>query len=53
VAHRPAELNGKKLLIDFVHSYAFIDASDPRLVHGFDHVHLDLGYFGTKGLSYA
>jgi len=23
------------------------------LFHGFDHVHLDLGYYGTKGLSSA
>jgi len=23
------------------------------LLHGFDHVHLDLGYFSTKGLQSA
>jgi len=23
------------------------------LLHGFDHDHLDFGYLGTKGLSYA
>jgi hypothetical protein len=23
------------------------------LLHGFDHVHLNLGFFGTKGLSSA
>jgi hypothetical protein len=36
-----------------VYSGAFADASDRALLHGFDHVYLDLDYFGTKGLPSA
>ena len=44
-AHCSAAVLGQKLLILCTRTCA--------LLHGFDHVHLDLGYFGTKGISSA
>jgi hypothetical protein len=51
-AHRPAAVIGKKLLI-LCTRMPLLMLQTCALLHGLDHVHLDLGYFGTKGLSSA
>lgn len=49
-AHRRAELVGKKLLI-LCTRVPTLFLQTRALLHGFNHVHLNLGYFGTMGLS--
>jgi hypothetical protein len=51
-AHHPAAVIGKKLLI-LCTRMPLLTLQTCALLHGLDHVHLDLGYFGTKGLSSA
>jgi hypothetical protein len=45
-----AAVLGKKLLI-FCTRVPLLTLRICALLHGFNHVHLDLGYFSTKGLS--
>jgi len=51
-ARRPAAVIGKKLLILCIWAPSLM-LRIRALLHGFDHVHLDLGYFSTKGLQSA
>ena len=48
----PVAVIGKKLLILCTHMPS-LTVRIRALLHGFDYVHLDLGYFGTKSLSSA
>jgi hypothetical protein len=51
-ARRPAAVIGKKLLI-LCTRMPLLTLRTCALLHSLDHVHLDLLYFGTKGLSSA
>jgi len=50
--YRPAELIDKKLLILCTRVPTLMIRTH-ALRHGFDHIHLHLGYFGLRGLSSA
>jgi hypothetical protein len=52
VAHRPAAVISKKLVILYIRAPSLMLWA-LALLHVLDHVHLDLGNFGTKGLSSA
>ena len=48
LVYRPADLIDKKLLI-LCNGVPSLMLRTRALLHGFDHVHLDLGYFGLRG----
>jgi hypothetical protein len=51
ICRSPSCCCSRQEAVDLVYPGASTTLRNCALFHGFDHIHLNLGYFGTKGLS--